>query len=298
MKRLLALVCVMAFATSAFAQEKEVTKVKTTTTTVSSGYDMLGPPLWSVQDAVPLECGRWDLRLGGKWTTASAPANGGDSDDDFALVPHVVFGLVQNVEAWVSVPVWLGDSGDVGPFADGNYDTYLGAMWRFLEQEGYRPAMAIQASARIPTGDGSSGIDGELRLLMTNSYDSGIRSHINLFGATINGNNDASWRYRTYNPTDVYTSDTYPENRNFQWGAIIGLDGPLGSDGKLRWVADYMHRSSYHYGAADINQLELGIEWAVAEGHALGLNGVFGLDDNEDTLNAGAGFAYSYTIKK
>ena len=50
--------------------------------------------------------------------------------------------------------------------------------------------MALAGDMRVPTGDGSSGVDGELRLVFTNSYDSGIRSHFNLYGTSLNGDNN------------------------------------------------------------------------------------------------------------
>ena len=57
-----------------------------------------------------------------------------------------------------------------------------------------------------------------------------------------------------------------------------------------------MHRSSYHYGAADLDMLELGWEWQMADAHKLGMSIQAGLDDDDDTPNFGAGLAYSYSL--
>lgn len=300
MKRLLSLAFVMGIVIPALAQPpktettvRETTKVTTTERTTAPAleceHDLLGPPLWSVNDAVPVPPNRLDLRLTGFWMTAHAPANGGDSDDDFILTPHLVWGVAENWELAISNGIWLGDSGDMGPQRDGNYDTNVALLWRFAEQNGNWPAMALQSRARIPTGDGSSGVDGELRLILTNTYDSGIRSHVNAFAVTVNGDNERSNRYAP-------TFEDLPDNRHFQWGFVIGLDGPLNADGSARWVADYMNRSSYHYGASNLNLLDLGVQWAFAENHALGISTQIGLDDNEDTPNFGAGFTYSFSI--
>lgn len=289
MKRIGTLVFVLTVSVGVVAQEKETTTVTSKTTTVASDVDLLGPPLWSMQDATPVPPGAVSLRLGGNWSTASAPANGGDSDDDFVLTPHIVIGTCPNVELAIGVQNWLGDSGDMGPLEDGNYDTSLSILWRFLEQKGLVPAMALRGAIRTPTGRGSSGVDGELRLILTNQYDSGIRSHINGFLTSANGNNDESTRY-------IADDETFPDNRHFQWGMIFGLDGPLCADCGVRWVADYVHRSSYHYGASNLNLLEFGLEWQIAEGHTLGMSNQVGLDENEDTPNFGAGIEYAYTI--
>ena len=245
----------------------------------SAGSPNVLSELWNFEDAVTVPAGQVDLRLTSRWITASAPANRGDSNDDFVLSPSIVWGVADNLELSASVPIWLGDSGDRPGGVDGNADAYLGGLWRFAEPDGVWPAMALSGTLRIPTGDNSSGVDAELRLVMTKDYDNGMRSHVNSFVATINGDVDAAG-----------------DERNFQWGMVLGMDGPLCSDGAVRWVADYMHRSSLHDGASNINMLELGWEWKIADAQSLGLGVQVGLDDNEDTANVGIGVTYSYTL--
>jgi len=296
MKQLFALGLATVMTASALAQPpktettvRETTRVTTTEhkTTTACDADLLGPPLWSVNDAVPVPAGRVDLRLSGFWVTANAPANGGDSDDDFIMTPHVVWGVAENWELAIGNAIWLGDSGDMGPQRDGNYDTHVGLLWRFADQQGYWPAMALSSGARIPTGDGSSGVDGELRLILTNTYDSGIRSHINAYAATLNGNNERSNRY-------IDPNAEASDGHHLQWGFVFGLDGPLCADGAVRWVADYVLKGTRHYESS--NLLDVGFQWAVAERQALGVSTQIGLDDNEETPNFGAGFTYSVSL--
>jgi len=278
MKRVLTLSAVLILAVPVLAQDsKEVTTVKSETTTVSKGVDLLTGGTFNVIDATPLTTNTIDLLFSYRWLTASAPTNGGDSDDDSLVQPTLVWGAMENLELSVGVPVWVGDAGDIPGQGDGNADTHLGTLWRVMDQNGYWPALALAGSIRTPTGDRSSGVDGEARLVLTNEYDSGIRSHINGFVATVNGNNDEDFRH-------------------FQWGLLAGLDGPLCAGGAVRWVADYLHRSSHHYGASNINELELGWQWQIADAHKLGMSTRIGLDDNEDTPNFGTGFTYAYTI--
>jgi len=299
MRRTIVATCVLAMGVAASAQESDVTTVTTKTTTIAGDADLMSQ-LWQFEDATPLDCGKLDLRLGFRWETASAPANLGDSDDDFVLTPALVWGVVEGLELSARVPVWVGDGGDAGALDEGNADTHLGVLWRFMEQGDPWPAMALSGTLRVPTGDNSNKVDAELRLVMTNEYDSGVRSHLNGFVQSVNGNSDPGLRRsRGWWGGGSFWGDDDDEGeglRHFQWGVVIGADGPLCADGAVRWVADYMHRSSHHYGASNINMLELGWEWEISEVHNLGMSFQIGLDDNEDTANFGAGVMYSLSV--
>ena len=268
------LICGWAVSGTAWAQEE--LEVTTVTTTESGGDDLLSG-LWFMEDATPLERGKVDLRMTARWGTESFPANGGDSHDDVSITPEIYWGPCDNVEVSAAIPVWLGRGGDIPPDNDGNADITLGMLWRITEPEGHWPATALSTHIRTPSGRDSNGVDAELRLVLTNEYDSGIRSHLNGFVQSVNGNNDE-------------------DHRHFNWGVVLGLDGPLCGDGAVRWVADYMHRSSEHFGAANMNLLEFGWEWKIAEEPNLGVSMQVGLDDNGDTPNFGTGLTYAYSI--
>ncbi len=263
MKRVLSVLFVAVFAVSAVAQEKEVTNVTTTTTTVSGGVDLLGGETFNVIDATPLKTNTVDLRLSGRWVES----------DEWIVQPEIVWGAVDNLELSVTTPVWVDNEPD-----EGNYDTYLGALWRFREQQDYWPMMSLGTSIRIPTGEGSNGLDAELRLSLTNEYDNGMRSHLNFFGVTVN-------------------TDNTPDARDFQYGAVVGMDGPLCADGAVRWVVDYMYRISKEDGGGRMNIGEAGWQWQIADAHKLGMSVQAGLDHAEDsTPNVGAALTYAYTI--
>jgi len=279
MKRILCVLFILSCATITVAQEKEVTKIKTTTKTVSDDrVDLLGGETFNVIDATPLKANTIDLRLTGKWITANAPADKGHSHDDSVVTPTIVWGAFENFELSLSVPTWVGDGGDMPGQPDGNYDTYVGALWRFMGQQDYWPAMALGATIRTPTGDHSNGLDAELRLSMTNEYDNGLRSHLNFFASTVN-------------------TDNIQNARHFQYGAVVGMDGPLCAEGAVRWVLDYMWRISPEYGGDHLNMIEGGWQWQIAEAHKLGMSIQAALDHAEDNApNMGAGLTYSYTI--
>lgn len=296
---MLILALASAIVTPAMAQDKkpattttthEKTTVRTTEKTMAKeSYDLLGPPLLNMNDTTTVPPHRIDLRMTGAWETANYPANGHDKHDDTHIVPHVVVGLTDNLEMSVANFIWVDSKGDVGPLRDGNYDTHVGALWRFRDQEGYVPAMAVSGGLRVPTGQHSNGVDAEVRALFTNQYDNGMRSHINVFGTSVNGNNDGSTRY-------LDTNGNFPDDRHFQYGIVVGMDGPLCDDGKVHWIADYMNRSGQHYGSRNMNILELGFQWQIADNDALSMATQIGLDGNDQTPNAAAGITYSHSL--
>ncbi len=277
---------VLAFAVSALGQEKETTKVTTTTTTTTvkteSGFDLLGGETFNVTDAVPFQCGAVDLRLAGRWTetAATSPGNGNrrgdDTDDAWSVTPVVVWGVAENWEMSFALPIRNVEN--LSDATDGNFDTYFGLLWRFKEQDGtWSPAMALASNLRIPTGEGSNGVDWELRLAMTNEYDSGIRSHLNFFGITANGDNVENLRH-------------------FQYGAVAGLDGCLFGHEELRWVADYMYRISDHDGGGGQNIGEAGVQWQLDDTSKIGFSVQASLDHADDASDWGAALTYAYTI--
>jgi len=272
-----ALICPAAVAQNNKSKEtttKETTMVRTETKAVASGYDLLSN--WNFDDSTPVTTGTVSLRLGYQYWTQSEEQSRGDRDDDHVINPQIFWGAAEGLEISVSVPVWVGDSGETGDNGEGNADTYLAFLWNFLpDQDGF--SMALKGAVRAPTGDNSNGVDGELRLILSHQCSESVRGHINAFAISANGDNDE-------------------DLRNFHWGAVFGLDGPLFGDESLRWVADYMHRSGEHFGSRNINMLELGTEWTIDASNRLASGIQIGLDDNEDTPNFGARLTYAYSI--
>jgi hypothetical protein len=295
MKQMLSLSLALFMTAGAFAQNnkettttRETTTVTTTTTTISDGSpDLLGLETFNFLDATTFTEGAIDLRIAGRWIDGG---NGEDDDDQIVLTPEIVWGATDRLELFLSVPTWVD-----GEPEEGNYDTYVGGQWRISELDENCPAFALAGSIRVPTGDGSNGIDAQLRLIMTYEYDSGIRSHLNFYGTTVN-------------------TDNYADARDFQYGAVAGLDGPLNDSGSLRWVFDYMYESSraegsepdmLYYaagpdpetGGEQRNTAELGLQWVINECHKLGFAVQGGLDHAEnETPEWAASLTYAYTI--
>ena len=308
MKRTLSIVCALCLSAAAFGQADDGKGVMMNP---EGKYDLLSQ-LWRFEDADPLQTGTVDLRLGLQWWTATAPASNGDSSDDFILSPTLVWGFAENWELSLANNAWVGDGGRMGPFDDGNYDTHVGLLWRMHEQtpfmarkgEVHWPSMALSTTVRFPTGSDSAGMDFELRFISTYEYTSGVRSHMNIFAKTHNGtnedidNNNGSGGFGNLGKGLSFLG--FGDNddidaRHFQYGVVLGADGPLGCE-NLRWVADYMYRSSFFYGRTGIHMGEIGWEWEMADAHKLGMSVQAGLSHVGDAPNVGIGFLYAYSI--
>lgn len=309
MKRTLSIVCAFCMSTAAFGQTDDGKGVMMNP---EGNYDLLSEA-WFFEDANPLETGQWDLRFNGQWRTGREIGSHGD---EFGVTPSIVWGFAEDWELSVDVPIWLGDGGNVGPFQDGNYDTYVGALWRFHQQQPFMarkgevhwPSMALSGELRIPTGDGSEGVDFELRFITTYEYTSGVRSHFNIFGKTVNGDNwsvdNIDWDSlegglsrvgQLVGIGAIYRNDIEP--RNFQYGAVLGADGPLWQGCEnMRWVADYFYRSSFVTGISDLHLGEAGIEWEITDTSKLGLSVQANLDHRPGFPDWGTNVVYSYSL--
>jgi len=237
-----------------------------------SGHDLYAPLY--LEDAIPVPVGQVDLRLRFEWVTDDYADV--DGDDDFVLGAGFHVGIVEDWQLSLDVPFNVGDGRnktDAVRGFDGNGDATAGVMWQFADQAEYVPAMALQFKIKFRTGYRHSDLDGEARLMLTNEYDSGLRSHINFFLETERGD----WH-------------------RLLWGAVIGIDGPMCAGGAVRWVADLAHTNSEHLNGKNSTSLELGFEWEMMENHNLGLTTQFGLDDHDETPDFGARLMYSLEL--
>lgn len=312
MKQMLLVSLVLGSAVTVFAQEKknadvvkhETTKVTTTTKTtkVEKSFDLLGSETFNIQDATTFTEGAVDLRFSVRWIQNKNPGNayyGTGSlagrkhpvtDDQVILTPEIVWGATERYEMALSVPFWV--DGDPN---EGNYDSYVGGQWRITELNETLGDVALAWNVRVPTGEGSNGMDATLKGIYTHDWENGMRSHINIWGSSVN-------------------TDNYPDSRDIQYGYSMGMDGPLCADGAVRWVFDTMYSSSrqegveptmvnYNYVPRNdvqgehVNMAELGFQWQINECNKLGFAVQAGLDHAQnETPDVAASFTYAYTL--
>ena len=242
---------------------QESTATTETTTVMSQGGTDLSAPMF-VDDAIPVTTGHLDLRVRVDYLTGD-DANG---DDDLILGTSLYYGVADRTQLSLDVPFNMGDgrdqSGGIGRFG-GNGDVTIGLLHQFMDQSGGMPAMALQTNVKFRTGYRSSPMDLQFRLLMTNEYDSGVRSHINLSTATEDG-----------------------DFSRWNWDAVVGADGPLCSDGSVRWVMDFAHQNRELNDGGTSTYAEIGTEWTMDNGHTLGMMAQVGLDGHDETADFGA----------
>jgi hypothetical protein len=162
--------------------------------------------------------------------------------------------------------------------------------------------MAVIGNFRIPTGEGSSGIDYEGRLAMTHTYDNDMRSHFNMWGKITNGDNhDTAGANRAAVITDsgfgvIYGSGIWNAERNWQYGGNVGLDFPLCDDGAVRMVVDYLARTSIQEGQNWWHIMETGWEWQIDDANRMGMSFFYNFDQSTDAPNAGATMTFAHAL--
>lgn len=225
-------------------------------------WDIVGPI--RLRSADPEPTGELELKNIFDYGTSSD-----GTDDDIEYKFEVEWGFAPNHELIFEVPVQMGDGG-----VDGNADIELGWHWRLWKEQDLLPAFAVRNYIRVPSGYHSSGVDYELRGLITKSIvPDKFRLHLNPFLKSVNGDNEEDHRY-------------------FQWGVIAGADYRVMDNLVLN--VDYVHETSETNGHRNQHTLEVGADWHFAEHQSLGFVTRAGLDGDDDGENWGFAISYIY----
>ena len=215
----------------------------------------------------------WEFESVAEWFTHSG------EHDEVGLEQSLKYGITDDL--FVELEVTESKLGEGAN--QGNGDIVLLLFNRFVRETECLPALAALLEVRLPTGDGSSGVDGRLNGLVTKSLTERFRAHFEGFVETANGDPNAE------------TGD----RRHFQWGMGPGFDYAF--DESTLALINYLNRSSEENGQHNNNLLELGVVreiYHVGDIHqhvkfALDI----GLDGQEDTPNLGAKILYSIDFK-
>ena len=250
------------------ATTSEKTTIKTTEKTVTeSGYKGISG-FFNVREAnVNVAKGVWEMEVTSRWETGS----GGDDDVSGALsLKHgCCDGSYIELEL---LPINFGDGGDQGA---GELGLTLFHQW--TTESNAAVAFATWASARIPTGDGSSGVDGTLNGAVTKSLGGNWRGHLNGYVKTANG---------------IRGNGDEDNRRDFQCGVGAGIDYECSADTVA--TLNYLNSSADQNGDARTGILEVGFTHKLADKQGLKLAvdvDVHG--DNDDSANVGAKLQWS-----
>lgn len=208
--------------------------------------------------------GEWEFELTFEYFSQS-----GESDE-FELAQSLKYGVTDEFHIELEVFEPLGEGGNAGAG-----DMRLTLFYQFLRETETLPAIGGFASMRIPSGDGSSGVDGRFSLIATKSFlDERLRFHLQGFVETVNGT----------------TGQSDEDFRHFQWGVGPGIDFRI--DDMTLVLLNYLHRVNPEEGEPNQNLLELGLVRDLGQlgqaHHGVKLALDLGLDGHESTPNFGA----------
>lgn len=223
---------------------------------------------WNIREAYSdVGKGEWEVEAYGSWMTYKK------GRDQFELTQSIYYGITDDWHLELEVAEPAGSGGDgVGELEF----TVFGTLWHETE---LLPAFAISGALRIPTGYGSSRVDGTYTAMLTKEIFPKFRVHMmgyleNAAGAR--GDQEEIGR------------------RAFQWGVGPGFDYQL-FDNTL-FVLNYLHASSDSYGDRNSNILELGFVQKLGKlgpfNHTIKFAGDIGLDGDTGTPNGGLKLSY------
>jgi hypothetical protein len=192
------------------------------------------------------------------------------------------------------LPINFGDGGD-----QGNGDLALIVFNQFLGETDSLPAIAGWAEMRIPSGDGSSGVDGTFHANITKSIiNPCFRVHLEGFVETANGQRGAGGGAASLTSRSFFfgpSESRGEDRRHFQWGLGPGFDYQF--DPCTLGLINYINRSSEEEGHHNQNILELGVVRELNPCQHLKAAVDVGLDGNDETPNLAAKLLWSIDIK-
>lgn len=201
--------------------------------------------------------GEWEFETEFEWETKSGKS------DDFGPGVSLKYGVTDTFFAELELlPLILGE-GD----HQGNGDVNLILFNEFWKETDCLPAFGAWLKGRFPTGQGSSGVDGELHFNFTKQVATNCRAHLEGFVMTANGGR----------------GDEDINRRDFQWGAGPGFDYSFSDDTIL--AVNYLNRVGEQFGDHNQNIVEFGLAQRIAPNQHLKFAVDVGVDGQESTPN-------------
>jgi hypothetical protein len=244
---------------------------------MTRNWDVEGPVRmrgYDIQDA-----GTLDIKNTFGFATAS---DGSDDDANYTL--QLQWGLSENHELNLYVPVTIGDGSPAG-----NADASIGWQWNLFADD--MLSFGVYQELRVPTGWDSSGFDYEVRGVFSHAIQADQwRLHVNPFAKFLDGDNIEEGMELE----DNIGRDTGDGARDFQWGVIIGTDYRLADDMVLN--IDYVMDSGEVNGASLQHTAEMGVDWEMSDSTSLNFSTHATLDGDRHGDNWGFSLQYVWTL--
>jgi hypothetical protein len=231
---------------------------------------------FNIREANPqVEKCELEFETTGLWLTKS-----NHHRDQYGIAESIKYGITDDffVEIENAQPRF-GQGGD-----QGNGETFFTLFNRFVRETDCMPAIAGQAEMRIPTGDGSKGVDATFSGILTKTIIEKFRVHLEGYIETANGH----WGEKGEG-----------QRRSFQWGVGPGFDYLI--DERTLVLLNYLNQSSDERGEHNNNILELGFSREICQKGDVhqhlkgGLD--IGLDGQAETPHLGAKLLWSISWK-
>ena len=183
-----------------------------------------------VEDAYPIASDEIAIEVGG----GAAIQRRGDSRGAFPI--EILYGALPNLQLGVGTTL-LTDPHETDEVKSG--DLKLSALYNFNQETLMLPALGFKFALGVPTGVDSSGVDVEIKGIVTKSIDR-LSFHFNAVYAFLNG--------------------TRPDERDGRYQFILGASYPVGAPLYTRTtlVADLFVQQAAHRGGPDIFGAEIG----------------------------------------
>ena len=251
------------------------------------GFDVEGPV--SMRSADVQEQGTFDLKMVFDYGTSSD-----GSDDDYGNRVELQWGVYADNEIVFKLPANYGDG------EEGNYDLSVGWQWKLSDEQGWIPATAIYNELRLPTGNGSAGVDWELRGVFTWDVNPGTcRLHVNPFIRFMDGDNVQTNarhdRNRDRNAGNFFRNRRDEVSaRHFAAGGIIGVDHRLTDTTVVN--IDYILDSGNLDGYSMQHSMEAGMDYELTDNQMLTWATRWTLDGDDQGDNWGFSLSYIFSF--
>ena len=234
------------------------------------------------------EEGTFDLKLLFDYGTSSDR-----SDDDYGNRVELQWGVYADHELVFKLPINYGDG------EEGNVDVSVGWQWRLLEADGgWMPAMAVYNELRLPTGNGSEGVDWELRGVFTWELEPGkCRMHLNPFIRFMDTGNLETNLADARRDDDLgflFGDDDEVSGRHFAAGGIIGFDHRLTDSTVVNF--DYILDSGRLDGYSMQHSMEAGMDYQLSDNQTLTWATRWTMDGDDQGDNWGFTLGYNFTF--
>ena len=192
-----------------------------------------GRPL-RVEDAYTISTGELAIEAGAGFSLDR------DADARGRFPVELLWGALPNLQLGIGStfstdPRTIEDPGRSG-------DVTLGALYNLNQETLWLPAFGAKLEVELPTGVRSSGVDVELKGIVTKSIER-LSFHLNAAG--------------------LFTGDPHGDERDARWELVLGASYPIGAPQytRLTLVGDVFAEQAHRHGESDLVGVEIGLRY-------------------------------------